>query len=185
MLGPIWFQPDQIALCGYGNLWREETISAEYDPNSGVKWTVSCIFPRQNQDCFLVTVAQGPDPLVPFWPIAKPYQPRSPRWEPRIIGSSGAVWIDADGDGKISSAYEYAKALVEKSEGKIERLLDLLQPYDESVAIQAAGILMEEKRLPDKKTMYRMLETSTADTREGFVKVIGELEASAAGQNAL
>ncbi|MGH9340317.1 MAG: hypothetical protein ACRD1R_12210 [Acidobacteriota bacterium] len=58
-----------------------------------------------------------------------------------MIGSTGVVWLDADGDGLPTSAYEYARRLVDKFEQNIAGLLDRLSSYDEAVATQAANLL--------------------------------------------
>jgi hypothetical protein len=178
VLGPSWVQANQIQLYANGKLLQKETITAGMDPKAGIKWTGSWNVPLPKQDVFLVAIAQGPDPKVPFWPIGKPYQPLSPHWDPGVIGSSGAVWIDVDGDGEFSSAFEYAHDLWDKSGGNMESFLNLLKPYDESVAIQAAGLLLKEKELPNRELMLKMLKNSSAHTREGFEKVYGELAAS-------
>jgi hypothetical protein len=53
-----------------------------------------------------------------YWSIAKPYQPTSPVVERRVLGVTGAVWLDGDGDGKRTSAHEYARRLCDASKGR-------------------------------------------------------------------
>jgi hypothetical protein len=75
----------------------------------GIKWQGKWTIPVSNRDMFLVAIATGPDPHRPFWTIPNPYQPTSPVWNPKLIGSSGAIWIDGDRDGKRTGAYTYAR----------------------------------------------------------------------------
>jgi hypothetical protein len=49
--------------------------------------------------------------------------------------------VDADGDGKRTSAYEYARRLCEASGWKAAAVVEGLAGYDEAVAAQAAGLL--------------------------------------------
>jgi hypothetical protein len=50
----------------------------------------------------LLAVASGPPVTAPFWRIPKPYQPTSTTWNPRVIGATNPIWIDADGDGRFT-----------------------------------------------------------------------------------
>lgn len=93
---------------------------------------------------FLVALAEGPGNIPLFWPIAKPYQPSSREWHPSVMGSSGAIWIDADRDGQPTNAYAYARELTKAYKGEIQSLLEKLIAYDEVVAVQAATILQQQ-----------------------------------------
>ena len=110
----------------------------------GVKWKGSWQLPEVKHDIFLVAIADGPGVGMPYWPIEKPYQPASKTWEPRIIGSTGAVWIDADKDGKRSSAHAYAANVLATSKKDIDKMIDLLKSYDEAVTIQAVVQLWKD-----------------------------------------
>jgi hypothetical protein len=86
-----------------------------------------------------------------YWPIAKPYQPTSPVVRRRVIGSTGVLWLDGDGDGKRTSAREHAERLYQESANKTERFLKALAGCDEAVATQAADLLRERGvRLDDR-----------------------------------
>jgi hypothetical protein len=89
----------------------------------------------------LVVVASGPGIAELYWPLARPYQPTSPRVQRRVVGSTGAVWIDADGDGRRTSAFAYAERLVMKHAAEVPALVRGLADYDEAVAAQAAALL--------------------------------------------
>ena len=53
----------------------------------------------------LVALASGPGVRAPLWAIPRPYQPSSTRWDPRVLGATNPVWIDApDGSGRFTCA---------------------------------------------------------------------------------
>jgi hypothetical protein len=85
-------------------------------------------------------MASGPGVTSPHWAIPRPYQPSSPVWEPRVLSSTNPIWLDADGDGKFTSARAYAKKLIQQNGTEPARLLPALTHYDEAVAAQAAGL---------------------------------------------
>lgn len=142
VMGPGWTKADRIVLYANGEKIKEESIIN--GDKAGVKFSAVWKLPRPKQDVFLVAIAMGPGGNQPFWPIAKPFQPTSPDWTAKVIGSTGAVWIDGDGDGHFTSAYAYAKKLLEVSKGNMEYLMRRLASYDRAVAIQAAAILQEK-----------------------------------------
>jgi hypothetical protein len=111
------------------------------EQKAGVKWSGEWSVPRFRHDVHLVAVASGPGVRELYWPIAKPYQPTSPQVIRRVIGSTGAVWIDGDADGKRTSAHAYAQRLVKAAGSDAARLVQMLADYDEAVAAQAAELL--------------------------------------------
>jgi hypothetical protein len=92
-------------------------------------------------DVHLVALATGPGVRDLSWPVAKPYQPAAPEVGRRVVGSTGAVWIDGDGDGKRTSALEYARRLLREAGEDWRKLVQALGGYDEAVAAQGAGLL--------------------------------------------
>jgi hypothetical protein len=92
--GPSWTRADRIVLYANGEVLREETVN---DPGrAGEKARFTWKIPRPPIDTFLVVIATGPGPTDSFWPIPRPYQPASPVFTPRVIGSTNPVWIDVD-----------------------------------------------------------------------------------------
>ena len=65
---------------------------------------------------------------------------------PRVIGCSGAIWLDVDGDGRKTPAYGYAQRLVAASSGNPDALLKGLSDYDEAVVLQAAHLFQRGGR---------------------------------------
>jgi hypothetical protein len=143
VFGPSWVKADKVELYANGRKIKEVVIGPDA-PRAGVKWEGGWTLPRFRHDVFLVAVASGPGVRELYWPIAKPYQPSSPVVNKRVISLTGAVWLDGDGDGKRSSAYDYARRLFDKSGGEVAQVAQLmpaLSAYDEAVAAQAASLL--------------------------------------------
>ncbi len=122
-----------------------------------------------------MAIAEGPGHGMPYWPIAKPYQPSSPDWTPRLMGSTGAVWIDGDKNHQRDAAHSYAKAVIHSGRGDIHKIVRLLSKYDEAVAIQAAGILWEEGSNLASVEMLEALKKSESQVKAGFEKVLDEV----------
>lgn len=168
--GPTWTQVDHVTLYANGIPIRE----AKIDPDSpesrrgGVKWEQTWSLPRPRHDVHLAAVATGPGVRQPFWPIAKPYQPTAPEWQPYVIGSTGAVRLDADGSGRFESAHEIAKRHVTAAAGDIPTLLASLAECDEAVAAQAASLLREAGTAPVDPALTAALRTAAPAIRRGF-----------------
>ena len=142
VLGPSWVRADHVALYANGYKIREAKIGFN-DPRLplGVKWSGEWKLPKLRHDVHLVAIASGPGVTDLFWPIAKPYQATSPIVERRVIGASGAVWIDGDGDGKRTSAYEYARRAEAAAGRDTAKRIRAIADYDEAVAVQTASLL--------------------------------------------
>lgn len=137
VLGPGWVKSDKVELYANGSLIRAAKIT---DAKQPVQWSGTWTIPCRRHDFHLVAIASGPGITEAYWPIARPYQATSPHVERRIVGSTGAVWIDGDGDGKRTSAYAYAQRILQAKEAPaklVERLID----YDEATAAQFASLL--------------------------------------------
>jgi hypothetical protein len=115
---------------------------------------------------------------MPYWPIAKPYQPASPDWVPRLMGSTGAVWIDADKNGKANSAYDYAREIVDGSGGDINRIVKRLASFDEAVAVQVAGLLWDAGIRMTSPQIVDAMQQATVATKSGFDTLIDEVKRS-------
>jgi len=139
VLGPSWVTADRVELFANGTKVREERIAD--GKRAGIKWSGTWTLPRMRHDVYLVAVATGPGVRELYWPIAKPYQPTSPVAQPRVIGSTGVVWLDGDGDGKRTSARGYAERLLKDAGGDWSKLVPALSAYDEAVAAQAASLM--------------------------------------------
>lgn len=137
--GPDWTRAERVALYVDGEKVRDEAVA--HGARGGVKWDRTWRIAKPAHDVHLVAIATGPGVAAPYWPTAKPYQPASIEFTPYVLGVSGAVFVDADGDGRFRSALEYARREVEAARGDLPRLARALGPYDAAVAIQAASLV--------------------------------------------
>ena len=115
-----------------------------------------------------VAIALGPGVDGLYWKTAKPYQPTSPDWRSQVLGCSGAVWVDADGDGRPTSARDYARQAVADSAGALPALMEKLARFDSAVASQAAHLLRKSRTPVDQDSLKRALSTAAPQTRKGF-----------------
>jgi hypothetical protein len=171
--GPGWTKADRISLYANGKLIKEEKIPAS--TKVGIKWQDRWNMEFPKHDVFLVAIAEGPGHGMPYWPIAKPYQPASPEWTPRLIGSTGAVWVDGDKNGKRDTAFDYATAILQSSGDNIDQIIKKLQTYDEAVAIQVAALLWKKGVELASANVIDSLKHASRETKAGFHKVVQEL----------
>lgn len=139
VLGPAWTQADRVALYANGRLLREEPIADDHQ--AGEKARVVWRIPKPAHDTHLVAIASGPGVTAPYWEIPRPYQPSSKTFVPRVLGSTNPVWLDADGDGRFSSAYDLARSLIQQHGGDRAKVRAALKDYDEAVATQVDSLL--------------------------------------------
>jgi hypothetical protein len=97
--GPSWATADRVELFANGKRIAQEAIEpTTRAEKANVSWVIS----KPKADCHLVAIAAGPGVRSPHWAIPRPYQASSPKWNPRILGATNPIWIDADGDGKFT-----------------------------------------------------------------------------------
>ena len=171
VLGPHWVRADRVLLFANGRRIRDEAISADVDHKplpTGVKWTGTWTIPKPSHDLHLVAIALGPGIDGLYWKTAKPYQPTSPDWKSQTIGCSGAVWIDADGDGKRTSARDYAERLFAASKSDFARLINSLSKYDAEVASQAAHLCQSSGMSLQSAENQRVIRQGSRLAQDGF-----------------
>ncbi len=168
VLGPHWCTADKIQLYANGQLIREEEISADSSRNKGIIWSDNWKYNIPDHDVHLVAVATGPGIAEPFWKTAKPYQPTSPHFESRLLGCSGAIWIDADRNEKKTSANGYAQKIFSESKGDITQIVQKLQKRDAAIAAQVAHLYQQSGHSVLSEQCTAALKQGTAATRKGF-----------------
>jgi hypothetical protein len=173
-LGPAWTKADHVSLYANGKKIKEEKI--EDDGKPGLKWEKTWEIKSPGHDVFLVAIAEGPGSGMPFWPIAKPYQPASTEWTPRLMGSTGPVWIDADNNGVRNTAFYYATMIMDESEGSMEKVMEILRDYDRAVAIQVAMLLWTHGKDLASAEIKDALRKANEETRAGFAQIMKEIE---------
>lgn len=166
VLGPGWTRAEKLSI--YANGTKIWTVQIPEGEKPGVKWTGTWTMPRPSHDMYFVAVASGPGVRDLYWPIAKPYQQDSPLWNPQVLGITGAVWIDADGDGKRSSAADYAKQLIASAAGDLSTLFTQLEFYDEAVAAQVAYLLDLSGHTPEDEEVRHFLLQADPGIQLGF-----------------
>lgn len=173
--GPDWIDANVVELYRNGEIVRSQKIKTKNI--EGTKWEGTWTLEKYDHDSFLVAIARGPGIKKTYWPIARPYQPDSIEWNPEVIGATGAVWLDEDGNGEKNSAYEYAKDLVGLSDGSLATLIKHLERFDQAITIQSAGIYFDDhpEVLPLSYEMQKLIESSSDHIRKGFEKYINYL----------
>ena len=175
--GPAWTTAERVTLFINGKKDREAKI--DNGTKGGIKWHGSWTLDVPEHDIFLVAVAEGPGENMPFWPVAKPFQPVSETWRPRVIGITGVVWIDGDGNGRRNSARDYASELVKKYDSDFSSLIKALNHYDEAVASQAAIMLWENKVDLTGQAIQHALQDGNQSTTTGFSSALKDIRESA------
>lgn len=172
--GPAWAWAENVSLYANGKKIRQATVVNK--KAAGEKWSGVWNLTVPTHDIYLVAVAEGPGRSLPYWPIARPFQPTSPEWTPRIVGLSGAVWLDGDKNGKRNPAVDYAENLWRQSNGNVSSLIQSLAAFDESISIQAAALLYKNSMNLSGPEMAKALRNASPETRSAFQTVIRNLE---------
>jgi hypothetical protein len=168
VLGPSWSRPARVELFSNGSVIRQATIEEKDGGRAGSKWKHTWTIPRPTHDVHLSAAATGLSNAFPFHPIARTYQPVTPDWKPYLFGSSGAVRIDGDRNGKWSSPREQATLLADSVEDSLDAVFDKLEKYDQAVATQAAAILDSRGVEIGSKQALLKLASKAAHVRRGY-----------------
>jgi len=168
VLGPSWSRATHVGLYANGVKIRETQILEPDSSAPGMKWQGTWRLPRLRHDVHLAAIATGPGVKEPFWPVPRPYQPTSPVWDSYVVGSTGAVWIDADGSGDFNSAFDYASRLVRESADDFDRLMTRLTEYDQAVAVQVARLVHVQKIKTRTELVQAAARTDRQSIKDGF-----------------
>lgn len=165
--GPRWVTADRLEVYANG----EKVVDQPITPKKGVvvKEDLTLSLPRPRQDTWLVVIATGPGVREPYWPISRPYQPTRADWDPRVIGSTSPIRVDADGDGRYYSPADYARRIVETNASDPQKLLKELTPYDAATSVQAASLCRWQGLDLRANPFRRAIEDAPAHVRHGFV----------------
>lgn len=139
--GPSWVQADHVELYANGILLRQQALTDDHQ--SGVKARLAFELPKPVHDVHLVAIATGPGVREAFWEIPRPYQPASKIFTPRVIGSTNPVWLDADNDGRFSSAFDIAQRLVKMGKRDAVMIKEAANDCDDAVKSQIESLLSE------------------------------------------
>jgi len=164
--GPSWANVDRVELYANGERIRDEWVdgAAVGGEKARLNWKID----RPTYDLHLEVVASGPGVRKLTWPLARPYQPNTPSWNPRVIAVTNPVWIDADGDGAYTSPRALAAKVLSAHGNNVDAAIAELGHYDEAVATQAASLLRSSGVDPRTAPVTRALQTAAAAVRRGF-----------------
>ena len=184
VLGPDWVQADRLRLYANGRLIRDETISDDEQTAlaAGIKWEGQWDLDLPAHDIHLVAIATGPGIDQPYWKTAKPYQSTSPNWTPQVLACSGAVWLDVDGDGRKTSAYDYATRLGAGGDRQLAELVAAMNRYDRSVVVQAAHLYQSSGKSWLAPESQEQLKDANRETQAGVREYVEACEQSACPQ---
>ena len=169
VLGPHWTNATKVQLYANGDLIGEEQLPMlEVGSPVGLKWEHAFELDRPKHDVFLAAVAIGPGVDGPYWQTSKPYQPTSPDWKSYVLGLSGAIWLDGDGDGRRSSARDYATVAMADSGGDPKKLMAALAKHDSATAIQAAALYTNGGGRLDDEPFSQALATAPKYVSDGI-----------------
>lgn len=166
VLAPSWIKAEKVELFANGVKLREERIATPdaAGVNARIEWTL----PKPRHDTYLVAIASGPGLNAPYWPIPFPHQPVNRVRDPHVVGSTNPVWLDADDDGKFTSARDYAARWVRRAKADPAELLPALAGYDESVAAQAAELCKDAGCDVRGAAFAKGLQSAVDQVRRGF-----------------
>ncbi len=129
--GPSWVRADEVVLLLNGIEVRKAKIPPS---EKAVKLSETWKIELPRHDVHLVVVTSGPPVTAPYWPV-------SAGSNGYVLGATNPVWIDGDGDGKFTSALEYADRLTKEHGTGPAAIEKALAGFDEAVAIQAASLV--------------------------------------------
>jgi len=132
--GPRWARAGDVAVYLNGEKVKEAKI--EHAAGAVVKFRETWKIPKPSNDAHLVVIATGPPVTAPYWALAQ-----SKKY---LLGATNPIWLDADGDGRFTSAREYASRLVRAERSDPARFQEALLGFDAAVSVQAASIFRKE-----------------------------------------
>ena len=88
------------------------------------------------------------------------------------MGCSGAIWLDVDGDGRGTAAYDYARRLFAESDKDLQKLIGVLANYDHAVATQAAHLYQTSGRSLLTSDTQETIGGASSSVRTGFREYI-------------
>lgn len=89
---PSWITPTNVSLYANGQKIHSSRIR-DQDRQVGNYYSKELTLARPPHDLLLVAIAEGADPKVAWWPIARPYSWTSPDVTPIVLGISEVISI--------------------------------------------------------------------------------------------
>ena len=163
---PHWIQATETTLYANGR----QVVHDTPDKPMTSPWRKQLHLPKPKHDVFYVAIATGPGIEQPYWRTALPYQPDSISTKTFVIGCSGAKWFDADGDGKFTTAKEYAEQLFATANQDLPQALKLFEKaeFDSAVAAHLAHVYRKNGGSLSSKEYQAGMRSSVNAIQEGF-----------------
>lgn len=165
---PFWSRANRVQLFANGVAILDEDIKPS--DSRGSKWSKQITLPKWKHDVHLSAIATGPGVNDLFWASAKPYQPTSTDPATKVVAASGAVWIDADGNGQRNSPLDYAGKIMDQSAGDLDKVFAKLNGYDEAVIAQVADLLVQQGTTPNEDAVTSRLKSATTKVQDAFAR---------------
>lgn len=177
--GPGWIEAEEVEVFLNGIPLQTFQLDQQDRGRAGIKSVFTVDVPvSKQQDAFLVAVVRGPGVRDLYWPIAKPYQATSPDWTPRFMAVTGAVWIDADGDGIVSSAKDYAISLCEQTRHDPQETCVQVQRFDRPVAMHVAYQLLQHNERKFVAEVLPIARQQNEIVRDAFLDLYDQWKTS-------
>jgi hypothetical protein len=172
MVGPHWLPGNKLELYRNGTKIRQQTVTIQPRTAGAHRTQVTWKLKNNGFDSFLTLLVSGPGIRHPSWPLAQPYQPTSPNWNPCVLGFTGAVYLDENGDGKFNSPYQTAQAVWKQSGGDLKTLCSVLANFDVATAIQAASLFQDDHRNLLSESNSKIWRAAEEPVRQGFTRFL-------------
>ena len=172
VLGASWTQARDVTLFVNGIEIEHRQLTDAQAAREGLKATLKFSLPELKHDAFVTAIATGPGVQGLFWPTARPYQPVSPTWDARVIACTGAVRLDADGDGRFTPAIEYARSLLksfkESDAPEPSAVIRALDKHDVAVSAQLFFELLDHGTDITDRDWSRNVKTASGAIQTGY-----------------
>ena len=176
---PDWIDCDRIQIFANGTQIAELKDKQLMHPESSQLQILKTIHVKKpSHDTIFVAVATGPGIEEPYWKTAFPYQPDSDRLDLKVLGISKAVYFDADGDGKQTSAKEYAHQIFERHDGDLNQITQRLENFAAAVAVHVAHLYQKSGGSFEGDEYQSAMHNSSSTVKEAFGKYFHDWRAS-------
>lgn len=167
--------------CSKAELVKNGVVVQEFDlkRNGNAVCLDTLVSVQPEKDSWYILIAHGDKPMFPM--VGEIEDPAIP------LGFTNATWIDADGNGKIVSVFDYAKRVVDKNENNIKALTQALVKESEIVpyaffhlfseknknAVSIAKAFLKSADTEQRRMLFREL---TKTDMEGAQKVLEDFQ---------
>ena len=167
--------------CSKAELVKNGVVVQEFDlrRNGSAVCLDTLVEVQPEKDSWYILIAHGDKPMFPM--VGEIEDPAIP------LGFTNAVWVDADGNGKIVSVFDYAKKIVNENSNNIKALSQALAKESEIVpyaffhlfseknknAIPVAKVFLKSANTEQRRMLFRELAKTDMD---GAQKVLEDFQ---------